>query len=296
MLFNYHICSLEDWGKVFQNIKIFEPLVAHIARVHDIEYSGIGKCKPGSNAVFHVGKYIFKIFAPEESGIGGEDDYISEKFGIMRANRLNIPAPRLFASGVIYDKYLFRYLILEYIEGELLADISGKLSGAERFKTGRLLRKIVDRMDIPCEKFNNHDLHSKQAEDRWKAFPPCFQRERKEYLKAHKGHLEVYVHGDLNPDNIIVKANKEICLIDFADALTGPVELELAAVICDGFKFDADYINGFIGKYDKNILTEKILYGLSIHDYGVNIIGDNIGVPEKIFSLAELRERIAKRV
>lgn len=295
MFFIHNIDSLEDWGKLFQDRNIFEPLVEYIFRKHGFLYSGIDNCTPGSNAVFRVGKYVVKIFAPKEAGIGGESDFVTEKFGIMRANQLHIAAPKLFADGVINDKYIFRYLILEYIEGESLTELSGKLSGEERFRIGCDLRDIVDKMDIPGEKFNNHVLFGKSAEDRWKAFPLSFQRERKEYLKNHEKKTEVYVHGDLNPDNIIIRANKEICIIDFADAMLAPIELEIAGIICDGFKFDSDYLNGFIGKQNKSILTEQLLYGLLIHDFGVNIIRDNIGVPGEMHSLEELRNRIIKK-
>ena len=42
-------------------------------------------------------------------------------------------------------------------------------------------------------------------------------------------------------------------------------------------------------------LTEKLLYGLLIHDYGVNIIRDDICEPEEIFSIGELHRKIESR-
>lgn len=296
MLFNHNISGLEDWGKVFQDKNVFAPLVECILKEHGIACLGIDNCTPGSNAVFRADKYIVKIFAPEEAEIGGESEFITEKFGIARANQLNIAAPKLFASGVINDKYIFRYLVLENMEGESLAEISEGLSGEERFQTGRALRDIVDQMDTSCEKFNSHVLFGKSAEKRWKEFSEGFQRERKKYLENHGLKTGVYVHGDLNPDNIIINANKEIYIIDFADALIAPIELEMAGIICDGFKFDSDYLKGFVGTYDKTELTEKLLYGLLIHDYGTNIIRDNIGTLSEIQSLDELRNKILEKV
>lgn len=308
MLFNHEICNLQDWSKLFQDRSVFQPLVEHIFRQHGIAFCGLDNCTPGSNAVFRAGGYIVKIFAPSESGIGGEGEFITEKFGLEHANRLSISAPRLFGSGVVSDKYIFRYLILEYIEGESLADLSGSLSENERFRIGKSLREIVDRMDIPCERFNRHTLFGESAENRWKVFPGSFQRERKEYLEKHEEKKTVFVHGDLNPDNIIITADKKIHIIDFADALLAPVELELAGIICDGFKFDTAYLDGFMGKYDKHELAERLVCGLLMHDYGVNIIHDNLGVqgsqggtrnlgvPEKMASLGELRDRMLDRL
>lgn len=296
MLFNHTISCLADWGRLFQNRAVFEPLAAHIFRENGLSFSGIDHCTPGTNAVFRAGKYILKIFAPEESEIGSESDYITEKFGLFRADQLHIAAPKLFASGAVQDRYMFRYLILEYIDGMSLADISGELSDEARFQIGCELRNIVDKMDTPCDPFNQHTLFGNAAEMRWNVFPIHFQKERKTYLATCDAKPGVYVHGDLNPDNILVDGNREIYIIDFADALIAPVELELAGILCDGFGFDPAYLTGFLGAYDKEELAERLLFGLLIHDFGANIIRDNIGDPEEIDSLDELRGSILERL
>lgn len=353
MLFDRKIGNLKDWGRIFQDRAAFEPLIKEIFTRHGLPFTAVGSCTSGSNAVFRVGAgcagdYIIKIFAPPESEIGSESDFLTERFGLQRAERLGIPVPRLYAEGVIEDAYTFRYLVLEYVEGSSLADISESLSPAERRRIGHNLRRIVDRMDTPCGTFNSHTLFGQAAEARWKAFPESFQRERKAYLQE-KGYAEekeggaavssgaaassgaavssgaapassasgryglsgtsqnsgisgpeamVYVHGDLNPDNILIRPDGSLCLIDFADALTAAVELELAGLLCDGFHFDPDYIDGFLGpeQPEAGELAERLLYGLLIHDFGVNIIRDDICAPRELPSLESLRERMQNRM
>lgn len=295
-LFRETITCLADWGRVFQSREVFTPMIDAILARHDLERAPIENCTPGSNAVFKVGRYILKIFAPEESEIGGERDYLAERFGIARANALGVPAPKLYASGEFDDKYTFRYLVLEYFEGRSLADISDDLGDAERRAIGRQLRAAVKLMDTPCERFNDHELFSEFHERKWEVFPERFRAERKRYLEAHAPSLFVFCHGDLNPDNIIVGDDLEIRIIDFADALLAPPELELAATICGAFNFDRAYVDGFLGEYDRAEVVERLLYGLLLHDYGANIIREDVGKPSEIVSLNVLRERLTERL
>ena len=101
MLFNHNIKNIKDWAGIFQDKTAFAPLVKEIFRRHGLDFTGIDSCTPGSNAVFRSGGFIVKIFAPEESEIGGENDFLTERFGLRRAEQLGVPAPGLYAEGVI---------------------------------------------------------------------------------------------------------------------------------------------------------------------------------------------------
>ncbi len=296
MLFNNNIENLESWGKVFQSINDFLPLLIHILGKHNIKYKRIENCIPGSNAVFKIDDYIIKIFAPLESEIGDEIDYVTEQFGISRANNFGLPTPKLIGSGEVKDKYVFRYLIMKYVDGKPLSEAFNRLSDLEKISIGKQLRNFTDILDVKCKSFNNHILFGEKAEDRWKNFSLEFTIQRMEYIKKQSKKEDVYVHGDLNPDNIILSPKNEICVIDFADALIAPIELEYAGLICDTFKFEKPYLKGFFKDYDKYELTEICLYGLLIHDFGFNIIKDNIGNIHEINSIEQLRQMIFNRL
>lgn len=180
MLFTETITNLEHWGRVFQNKALFGPMAREIFARCGLPFPGLERCLPGSNAVFGAGERILKIFAPEETQLGGEGEFQAEIFGLKRAEELGVPAPRILASGVIHDRHVFRWLLLERIEGCPPAD----LREADWAGLGRQLRKAVERLDTPCPPFEDRPLRSAQAELRWNLFPESFRRERMALLEG----------------------------------------------------------------------------------------------------------------
>ncbi len=296
-LFNKDIHYWPSWGKVFQSIEAFQPIVKHIFAIHGLEFTDMENCNPGTNAVFKIGRFIVKVFAPIESGMDTDSDFNTELFGIERAGKLGIPVPKLIASGTIKDKYEFRYLIMEHIYGITLGDIEGKVTDCEKKSYAKQLRDITDKMNTPSCRFNDVDvieraLHCK----RWNSFPEGFQFERRNYLDQYRLKNIVYVHGDLNPGNVLVDEGKKLYIIDFADAILAPPEYEIAAVVCELFCFEKPYMDGYFGEYDAEELSEKCLRGLLMHDFGYNIIRDNLGCIDEIVSLETLKQRLYSEI
>lgn len=296
MLFQEEINNIDTWAKVFQSIDSFKPMIQYLFDKHELPYSPIEHCIPGSNAVFKVGAYIVKIFAPMEAQVGHDMDYFTEKYGITRALRMNLTAPNLVAFGELFDKYIFRYFVLEYIDGTALSACHTLLSSEQKRWIGQQLRGFTDRLDRPCRRFNAHDLFNSPAEMRWKNFSTQFQTERKAYISTLSIENLVYVHGDLNRDNILIKSDGGICVIDYADGLQAPIEFEYAVLICDAFQFDSSYLQGFFGDFNKDNLIELCLRGLLIHDFGYNLILDCFGDVNEISSIPYLRELISSKL
>lgn len=61
-LFNEDIGSWDDWGRVFQSIAVFEPLVGAIMKEEKLAFDRIYNLTPGTNAVFRVGGVCVKNF------------------------------------------------------------------------------------------------------------------------------------------------------------------------------------------------------------------------------------------
>lgn len=296
-LFNDDICDWASWGRVFQSVEAFELLVQHIFTKEKICFDKIEHCKPGTNAVFKVGNYIIKIYAPEESGLNTESDYYTEIFGMERANALDIAVPKLVAKGAVDDKYKFRYLIMDYIDGQTLGDIENTLSNKQKMIIGQKLRRITDMMNTSCQAFNNIDIINRELNNkRWNTFLDSFNDERIEYLKRLAIKNKVYVHGDLNPDNVLIDKNGNVYIIDFADALLAPSEYELPAIICELFCFDKSYMTGYFGEQNNEKIMELCLKGLLIHDFGSNIIRSNLGNTNEIVNIKMLQDKLCQAI
>ena len=291
-LFNAQINGQKDWGRMFQSIPAFTPLVEYIFAKEKLRFSPAQNLTPGTNAVFKVGEYVVKIFAPKESGFDQVLDLETELFAARRANALNISAPKVIADGMVEDRYNFAYMITEYIEGAEFTEAVKTMSGAEKTAFGRRLRDIADRMNTPCEPFNGIDvINDISRYRRWDQYPEQFRKERLAYIKSQDFGESVFVHGDLCEDNILLTPRGEIYIIDFADAVLAPAIYE-HSLVAFVFNLDPALLKGYFGSISNAAFVELLFNGLLIHDFGGDIVKDNIGKPSEFNTLHELRDRL----
>jgi len=295
-LFNGQINNWEEWGEIFQSIPAFAPLVEHILKKENLPAEKIENLTPGTNAVFKTGNFVVKIFAPPESGIDQTLDLHTELFSTRRANKLDVSAPKLVADGFVEDKYNFGYMITEYINGTEVTEAVKTMTGDEKIKIAKKLRAVCDKMNTPCEPFNDIDvINDKGRYRRWDNYPEYFKAERLAYIKSHEFGENVFVHGDLCLDNMLLTPDGELYIIDFADAVFAPVIYE-HALVAFSFELDPMLLRGYFEDYTNDTFTEMCFNGLLIHDFGGDIVRDYIGKPDEFKNLEYLGKKLKLKI
>jgi aminoglycoside phosphotransferase (APT) family kinase protein len=243
-----------------------------------------------------------KIFSP--LSISFDKDYGTnidvELFGMRLANSQGVPAPKLIANGVVEDKYCFRYIIMEYINGKMLDEIEDGLSYEDKVVIGQNVRKITDKLNIPCENFTNIDFMQYAKGNRstmdWdkNGFPESLQKERSDYLENLfiSKNEKVYCHGDFHCQNILVDDSLNVYIVDFADAMYAPVEYELVYVVSALFCFEEPYMTGYFGEYKVDDIVDLCMTWLPIHAWGHATTEGNLGDVAEIKSFADMREKL----
>jgi Putative homoserine kinase type II (protein kinase fold) len=299
-LFTHTIDGKASWAALFRSTEAFSPLADHILARHGLPRAALELLAPGTNAVFGAGGYVIKIFAPDESGFGIARDYFTELYGLLRAERLGVPVPSPTATGQVDDRYLFRYIVMRRAVGTPVCELLGGMSDAQKYELGKQMRDIVDRLDTPDDMPGGMD----DIPDAFKLGSPDFEppefalmnayfrRERAKFLQECSLKLKVYVHGDLTGENVLLGADGEPNVIDFADACVAPPEYELAPLVCELFRFEPACLRGCFGDFYTDELAARLTPGLLMHRFGYGLIRERVCDPAALDCIDDLRRAV----
>lgn len=267
----------EKWGKIFQNIDYFSPIIEEIFKNNDLEkIECISNLTPGTNAVFKVNNYVLKIFVPDKVKPWKEDDFNNEIENIKRAIDIGINTPNLIAEGFIENKYIWKYLIFEYINAKEVKDEMKNFTINDKVLFAKEIRKIVDNFNVePKKKYNNKHIKERVIlGKRWNRAKTKVKIELENYLDNLKLTKNVYVHGDLTKENVMIDNEKNVYIIDFADSVIAPYYYEYPPIIFDLFDYDKVMIDSFFEGEDIKNIIEDIYNGILIHDFGGDFVKD----------------------
>lgn len=278
MLFNENIDNWNDWGRVFQSFEAFTPLAKEIFRRNGIDFEPLSKLTFGTNGVFRSGKFVVKIFFPQDSGIDPQPDFENEVSVCQRMVQLGIPTPSLVAKGIIHDKYDFYYIITRYFDGKEARLWLTEASQEELVGFVKQLKQILDKLNRPADgAIESIDLIERAVTNfRLKSLSPKLQREICDRVRSFELTNFVLVHGDLTGENLLVDKDGNLTIIDCADACLAPYWYEWPPIVFELFHCRSDLLKLFISEFEETneSFIEKVLNGVCLHNFGADILRD----------------------
>ncbi len=288
-----------SWGNVYTSTAAFGPLALAIFHKEGFAvHEEIRNLTPGTNAVFRADHFVIKIFAPQESGFHTEQDYFTELSVMKFAIGQGISVPYVIAYGELEDKYLFRYIVMEYVEAGVSPEELLSFSIADKESFTNTLKAITESLHQPFDQLPQRlDLRQQPLRtERMRGLSLSLIEElsrRAENQLLLESDL-VLVHGDITRDNVLLGSNGNVTLIDFADCLIAPSYYELPAIIFELFLCDKELVSAWIGDTDRERFLEMLIDGLSLHLFCGNILKDYLtrsGLPiDSVNSIEALKD------
>lgn len=303
MYFKEEINGWDSWGKVFNSLEAFRELVQAIFEKEGIQLrEEIENLTPGTNAVFKAGNIVIKIFAPDESELGTETDYQTELTVMKHLGEKGVAAPGVIACGEIKDRYLFRYILMEYAMGEEAGRVLPCYTTEQKKEIVKQLKRVLNILNQPAEELlPKRDLKKQAAGNfRLKGLSQTLIQELEDCVQKQEVGNCCLVHGDITGENVLIDSEGTLRLIDFADCNLAPAYYELAPIVFELFKGDKEYVSEFVGEKTREEFFEQLMKGLALHDFCGNLIKDYLTrqqIPyESVMNLEELRSIIRSNI
>lgn len=298
-LFHETIDGWDDWSRVFCDTKAFTPLAKAIYQNAGLGNPGpLRNLTPGTNAVFRCGDTVIKLFAPEESGIQSESDFEVERTAHQSAAQNGVRVPRIIGHGMCRDRYLFQYLIMEYVNGVEAGSALASYTKDQKTVFARQVCTLLDKLHQPGSgSLPLIDIRARAINNpRLSLLPTPLAEDMRARAASAKWEHTAVVHGDLTGENVLIEPDGSLVLIDFADSVQAPVFYELAPLVFELFRCDGDMVDVLRGGMDIDIFLEQLLSSITLHDFGANIIiahAERRGIPlESLLNLAMLKHFI----
>lgn len=299
MLFTETVENWKDWGRVFQSIPAFTPLAQEICRREGLPFAGLSPLTPGTNGVFRCGDAVLKIFFPKESGLDPALDFQRELAVSQWAAEWGVSTPAVLGQGMVSDKYDFYYLVTQYCPGEEAGPWLEEATPAQRAEFVKRLRQMLETLNRPAPGiFPWEDLKAQaRTNKRLEKLTPSLREEVLRRLEGIELGEIVLTHGDLTGENLLVKEDGSLVVIDWADARLAPAWYELGPIAFELFQGRGELLRLFAGA-DREAFIERLLDCCCLHDFGADFLWNfwqREGVAE-FRSLREVRELLEKKL
>ncbi|MCP3917166.1 MAG: aminoglycoside phosphotransferase family protein [bacterium] len=257
--------------------------IVEIARVHELDTSGLHAFPTGSDVVWGAGAWVVKMTAPLWQ------DEIEAEARLLEtvAGKLSVATPRALATGTLDG---WPYVLMSLVAGIPIGNAWAETDATDHVRLATDLGRLTAEL---------HALQVPAGDDDWDAFwARCRQDVGKRHARqadlpaalvdaidpflARAGDLSqsprVLLHTELLDQHILVTErdgkHELAALIDFADGRVGPAGYEFPALVEFLFKGEPGVLRAFLGAYGvpASELTEErqhemLAWGLS-HRFG----------------------------
>ena len=300
MLFKHELNGWESWKKIITSCEVFAPMIYSIFGKEGLPINTLKNFPIATNAVFRVDNYVIKIYAPDETGVNDTDN--TEPIVYEYAYDLGLPVPKIMARGVYHDKYLFEYIIMEYVKGIPFDRACMTASIQEKQYYIRQLREIlyqfnkpvynlIPKMDLIGRAINN---------ERWNGLSDSLVSELISRAQTLSYENLVLAHGDLSSSNLIIDSNNKLWVIDFGEAQLAPPYYELVSIIFILFKWDKILVKEFAAECDSEVFISRLIDVIAIHDFAGDILKTffkDINVePNSVSDISMLKKLLLKQL
>jgi|GEM_PF-496111 len=280
-----------SWSDLKRDSGIRDRLREAVGSRERLEGAGWHHVTHASNLVFIHDNQVIKIFPPSEQGRLACQ---TEVQALTYFQNMGLEVPRLIGKGTYKEGQDYDYLILSCLKGVEFSEVEGAFTDGDKHCFGGKMRQFVEDLNQHRLALNHLDFYKRaMATTSWDTCSDTFKAERIDYIKGLKADNLVWVHGDINPCNILLD-KESIQLIDFADGLMAPKSYEAISVVAYLFAFEGAYLKGFFKNESLEQQVDLCLEGLLIHEEGPEMIRCNIGIIEDFVTLEDLKDSIRR--
>ena len=228
--------SQPHYGEHLGDIGYWRPFVREVLLRHDLPDVSLEAPFVGTFPTFLAGEVVVKLFGPLFEGEPSHE--VECEVHRLLAPVDGVPAPRLIASGALFDESpRWPYTIQERSGGVAIRD-AGLSAEGRRDVAADVGRVVAALQQLPAPVFRSTWLvDGLQREKRARSLPAHLVEQIPDYL-ADALPATTFCHGDITEDHVMIDRGRLVAVIDWGDSLLADPYYELVPLFFGAFAGD----------------------------------------------------------